>query len=622
MKKKLFRKIDEEFFNTTEVLWENEVHANLFVAWSMIGMAILLVCAWFLNFIGVFDVSSGMMTSVMIQGVLELLIPAAICLYLKGERRWLKILMLVEMTVVLARIESVLSYNVYLLIVLPVVLSIRYYSHPLTVFLSVLTGVLFLVADLFGIMNGGGMLDLNYIVLPEGTMISYVDSLEKAILSLGILDRNTLWGLCIKYSLLPRIMFFILMAAICSMIARKGREMVFSQDEQARNSERVFTELNLAGDIQANMLPNIFPAFPERNDFDVYAITVPAKEVGGDFYDFFMVDENHLGIVIADVSGKGVPAALFMVIAKTLIKDRAILGLEPADIFTQTNDLLCEGNNAGLFVTAWMGIIDVLTGEMAYVNAGHNPPILIQDGTPSFLNSKPGFVLAGLEDVKYRQNTLQLKEGDKIFLYTDGVTESTNTSQELFGNDRLLQGIGSLKDANVVEIVHYIDGLLYDFKGEAEQFDDITMLAFDFSSRNLSLNMIEKTVEANVDNLRDILDFIEEEFRKHGCDEKNIMAIDIASEEIYVNIVHHAYKDKGGRVVIGLSFEDDYADIYFIDDGPQFDPLQREDPDITLAAGDRDIGGLGIFMVKKSMDKCWYERKNDKNIFTMRKVIR
>lgn len=248
--------------------------------------------------------------------------------------------------------------------------------------------------------------------------------------------------------------------------------------------ERIGAELNVATQIQADMLPRIFPAFPERTEFDIFASMNPAKEVGGDFYDFFLVDDNHLAIVIADVSGKGVPAALFMVIAKTLIKNHAQLGECPADVFTNVNEQLCEGNEAGLFVTGWMGILDLTTGGFVYVNAGHNPPLLMRYGEDfQYLKSRAGFVLAGMEGIRYRQTELTLQPGDRIYLYTDGVTEATDIHNELYGEERLLTALNQLKSLPIQDMCSGVKNSVYEFFGEADQFDDITMLAMEFKGK-------------------------------------------------------------------------------------------------------------------------------------------
>lgn len=241
--------------------------------------------------------------------------------------------------------------------------------------------------------------------------------------------------------------------------------------------ERIGAELAVATQIQASMLPCIFPAFPERDEFDIYATMQPAKEVGGDFYDFFMVDEDHLAVVIADVSGKGVPAALFMVIAKTLIKNHVQNGDCGADVFTNVNRQLCENNEAGLFVTAWMGILQISTGEFVYVNAGHNPPLLRRgNGDFEFLRGRAGFVLAGLEDMKYQQAEIKLSQGDMLYLYTDGVTEAMDIHNELYGEKRLLEYLNQVKDMPLEDILHGIKADIDVFVKGAPQFDDITML--------------------------------------------------------------------------------------------------------------------------------------------------
>ena len=247
--------------------------------------------------------------------------------------------------------------------------------------------------------------------------------------------------------------------------------------------ERIGAELNVATQIQKDMLPNIFPAFPERQEFDIYASMDPAKEVGGDFYDFFMVDDSHLAVVMADVSGKGVPAALFMVIAKTIIKNQALTG-DPLDqVFDRANDQLCENNGEGLFVTAFMGLLDLNTGDFTYVNAGHNAPLLRRKGgNYEYLQMNPGFVLAGLDGMQYESSHLELGEGDTLFLYTDGVTEALDPNEELFGEDRLRDALNDDggRDLQVSKLLPYVRSALEEFARGAEQADDITMLGITY----------------------------------------------------------------------------------------------------------------------------------------------
>lgn len=256
-------------------------------------------------------------------------------------------------------------------------------------------------------------------------------------------------------------------------------EYMTNLKEITAEKERIGAELNVATHIQTSMLPCIFPAFPERDEFDIYASMHAAKEVGGDFYDFFVTDDNHLAVVIADVSGKGVPAALFMVIAKTLIKNHAQAGLNPAKVFEITNNQLCENNDAGMFVTAFMGILEIDSGIFTYVNAGHNPPLVSQGGEAAhWLSSKRGFVLAGFEGTKYHEQKINLNSNDSIFLYTDGVTEALNFQEELYSEKRLIElfSVNKLHMKTPGNALNVVSNDIKKFADGAEQADDITML--------------------------------------------------------------------------------------------------------------------------------------------------
>ena len=242
--------------------------------------------------------------------------------------------------------------------------------------------------------------------------------------------------------------------------------------------ERIAAELNVATRIQAGMLPCIFPPFPDRKEFDIFASMVPAKEVGGDYYDFFLIDEHNLAVIIADVSDKGVPAALFMVITKTLLKNTACSGKSPKEVFEIVNNLLCENNETCMFVTAFMGNLDLRNGRFTYVNAGHNYPLIKKaDADYAYLKTKPSFVLAGSEDMTFVEEELYLRPDDILYLYTDGVTEALNERHEFFSESRLLAVINKYKDCAPYELLSKIKIELDNFAGKAQQADDMTMLA-------------------------------------------------------------------------------------------------------------------------------------------------
>ena len=354
----------------------------------------------------------------------------------------------------------------------------------------------------------------------------------------------------------------------------------------------------------------------------------PAKEVGGDFYDFFLVDEDHLAMIISDVSGKGVPAALFMVIAKTLIKNRAMMGDSPKQVLENVNAQLYEGNDAELFVTVWLAILELSTGKGIAANAGHEHPVLRRNnGQFELVVYRHSPAVAILEDVSFSEHTFELHPGDTLFVYTDGVPEATNDKDELFGTNRLLEALNKNPEADVEELLNNVKEAIDIFDGEEPQFDDITMLAMKYRGSEMQIpegkNMKELDIEAKVENLDQVLAFVDGVLEEYACSIKAQMQIDIAVEEVFVNIASYAYAPGSGdaRIQIMLK-EPKKVFIRFIDQGVPFDPLEKPDPDVTLSAEERKIGGLGIYMVKKSMDEVSYEYKDGSNVLTIRKDLR
>ena len=246
--------------------------------------------------------------------------------------------------------------------------------------------------------------------------------------------------------------------------------------------ERISTELSLATEIQRAMLPHIFPPYPERHEFDIFAMMEPAREVGGDFYDFFLIDDNHLCLVIADVSGKGILAALFMMISKTILQSCAMLGVSTAEILTKTNEALCSNNQVEMFVTVWLGILEISSGRLTCANAGHEYPVLKKaNGAFGLYKDKHSLAVGAMSGTRYQEYKLQLEKGDKLFLYTDGVPEASDAKEEMFGIERMLNALNSEPDANPEQMLHNIREAVSGFVNEAEQFDDLTMLGFQYN---------------------------------------------------------------------------------------------------------------------------------------------
>ena len=267
-------------------------------------------------------------------------------------------------------------------------------------------------------------------------------------------------------------------------LSQRAREYILQITEIAAEKERISTELALATRIQADMLPNIYPAFPERKEFDIYGSMDPAKEVGGDFYNFFLIDEDHLCMIMADVSGKGVPAALFMMASLIILSNNAMIGKSPAQILTDTNAAICSNNREEMFVTVWLGILEISTGKLIAANAGHEYPALKQpNGQFELIKDKHGFVIGGMEGLKYREYELKLEPGAKLFLYTDGVPEATNKEIQQFGTDRMMTALNQDANSSPEQILKNVRQAVDDFVKEAEQFDDLTMLCLEYNGK-------------------------------------------------------------------------------------------------------------------------------------------
>ena len=389
----------------------------------------------------------------------------------------------------------------------------------------------------------------------------------------------------------------------------------------AEAAARIDKELEYAKLIQLSALPTNFPA---SEDYGIFAQMIAAKEVGGDFYDFYKLNDTTVAFLVADVSGKGIPAAMFMMTAKTIIKDLAESGMEVNDIFTKANEKLCENNESGMFVTVWMGVLDLESGNLKFANAGHNPPIVLQNnGEVRYLRSRAGFVLAGMEGVRYRINEMTLNPGDRIFLYTDGVTEATDAKEKLYGEERLIEFLNKNRTVEAEKLLGALKADIDEFVGEAPQFDDITMLMLDYKKGEAGGKVYEKVFKATESELPNALGFAEEILESAGCPSKTVTSLCVAVEEVFVNVSRYAYGAGEGDVKLSICLSENNSSvtIRISDKGVPFDPLKKPDPDITLSAEEREIGGLGIFIAKKTMDTVSYAYENGENILTMTKKL-
>ena len=466
----------KERYEADELFHANEVEANGLAMKYLIVNAVIFLLVQAGVYAGIFPVS-GAIFPALIRCFAWTVVLYLISKKVNQDAWWLKYLLLISITLMYSWLDSILTHKVAILIVLPVLCSSRYFSKRTTVKTALITWGIFL----FSAIQGGltGWINMNDVRLPVGSVI-----VDKGVwLGSGIeetLDRVQYTKDTLLFSFVPKSLMFLLATLVCINIAEQGRKMVEKQRKLSENSARLETELRMATQIQEGMLPSIYPPFPERREFDIYGTMNPAREVGGDFYDFFLVDEDHLALVVADVSGKGVPAALFMMASKIILANNAKMGMSPAQVLAATNASVCSNNPEEMFVTVWFGILEISTGLLTAANAGHEYPALKQGDRFDLYKDKHGLVLGAMDGVKYTEYSIRLEPGDKLFLYSDGVPEATDSDNKLFGTDRMLEALNRRPEESARNILADVKGAVDLFVGSAEQFDDLTMLCLEY----------------------------------------------------------------------------------------------------------------------------------------------
>ena len=382
--------------------------------------------------------------------------------------------------------------------------------------------------------------------------------------------------------------------------------------------DRMEEELNVGRDIQMSMLPLQFPAFPERDEIDIHALLQPAREVGGDFYDFFFINQKEICLVVGDVSGKGVPAALFMAVTKTMIKTRAMDDPSPASIITRVNDEMAEDNPSSMFVTLFMAICNVTTGECRYTNAGHNPPyVLRRSGERETLNQRHGPIIGAMEGLAYKESHITLKQGDQLLVFTDGVTEAMDPEGTLYSESRLESVLDDGEPEAAKTMVLNTLQAVEAFAAGADQADDITLLAFSLEEepdeshdQDISISIAPEYKE--IDRLNAELAAFSE---KQGVPPGVIQRLGIAIDDLVNNIISYGIENHHENSIdVHCLFSPERLEIEVIDSGKPFNPFENIKVDTTASIEDREIGGLGRLLVHELMDEVDYERRRGRNV--------
>ena len=384
-----------------------------------------------------------------------------------------------------------------------------------------------------------------------------------------------------------------------------------------KEKERINSELALAKAIQESTLPNVFPPFPDNTEFDIYAGMEPAKEVGGDFYDFYFIDKTHLMFLIADVSGKGVPAALFMMTAKTIINNVAQLGYSPQEMIKIINQKICANNKKDFFVTVLVGIVDTESGHLIFINCGHNPPLIKKaDNSAEYIKLDSNIVMGIFDEFDFTTNELNLNSGDTIIMYTDGITEAMNADENLYGEERLLNIVTEINNFDLKTLHSELKKSVKEFTQNVPQSDDMTMLTLKYNGKSANKEVYKN--KAQKETYEDYLAWFQNVCKKLNISPNLQYKLDLISEELYTNISSYAYPDNDGTLEITFKKDGDSVTMQFIDNGIQFNPLEKPDPNTTDFPPDRAVGGFGIFIVKNYAEKIEYEYKDNKNILTVK----
>ena len=522
---------------------------------------------------------------------------SAIICFLLGSHWWTKYLLIGSILINSFTIIAVMDYSMMILMLLPVVSSCLYYR----------------INFIMGTIVIGALLMLAGLLIYDG--------LETIII--GMYQGMTRWERMfslIKTFYTVDLLIYLLVCIPCYYSVKIGITDSKRQSDLMKERTGIEKEMSNARGIQQGLLITDFPCKPYC---DVSSSMSAAKEVGGDFYDCFVVGDDHLAVVIADVSGKGLPASLFMATSMALIRSNVQAGGDLDKAMEKANRELSANNSMKYFVTVWIGVINLRTGDVTYVNAGHNPPFIRKGGKYEMLRSQPDFVFGRKKRMSYNRHHLHLDVGDGIFLYTDGVTEAARTDGDMFKEDRLEKSLSSVADAGSAETIAKVKSDVSDFVGSADQSDDMTMMSIVYT-HPYDIEPDEGIrVRADNQGYEKVMGRIKQRMNEAGCSARTITEMETACSEIYANIDMYAYKDKEekGDVLVTTDVINGAVRITFTDWGIPFNPLEREDPDPILSFKERRKGGLGIMLVKKICDDVSYVREGDRNILKLEKEM-
>ena len=616
---------EQERSKYLEAYYSNEADANKNMSYANAVAGIYMTVLWIFYLTGFFKIHSEV-TLVLINilfpvGILILLSPLLYVFVFKDNLKKpnYKYFVLFSFVLVIAGLNAILPKHTVIAWALCIVMTNHYYNPKvgLAVFITVIgMSLVSMYASMFV-----GEFDANLLLgneTLEDKSYVYADGPEgrfQMLHELLVNGKNRYIESFIFY-FLPRAVLLGLLFFVSNALNLRTYKLLVSEINVNSEQQKAKTELEVAKEIQLATLPN---EIATSKDIEILAELRAAKEVGGDFYDYFKIDEDHTAIVIGDISGKGVPAALFMMKTITCFKNFVAANKSPSQILKEVNAALYDKNFSNMFVTCFLAILNLKTGVLEFANAGHNPPIIGKNKEFRYLKCKTGFVLGGLPDAFVIDEQITLNRGESITLYTDGVTEARNAKGDFYGEDRFIKLMNSRDFTCLVEMHHSLKDDMEKFVDGAEQSDDITILTLMY--RGDECYYVQNRFDAKMDNIAAALEFVEKFCDKYEINRDFKNNLLVVADELFSNIIKYGYKDAGGEVFSRLLYNKDKNEFVFtlIDRAPAFNPLEVNNDPLEGDVSDKPLGGLGILIVKKIMTEYAYDYINRKNILVLKK---
>lgn len=576
-----------------KILRSNENSANRLVSWIILGHSFIIAGVLLAYNLGGIELGYPYTIVLTYLAFIIEFSVALIGLNYKENHSWLKWLLIPSFIISTGFLYFCFNSTSLVFLFIPVVLSSRYYNTRFSFSISIINYLCFIAVCVLNMT---------------------LDKVSSQVFLQHRIDHVALWANwqdVLKYTISIRSGEFLLLTLLIINIVKNGYHVGQTQAALKKDIDNMKTEFSIGAEIQQNILP--MPDVSTCNGkWQVGATMLPAKEVAGDFYDYFLVGDNHFVILIADVSDKGLPAAMFMMSAKNEIRSAIISSKNLQEAAILANHRLLRNNKIGMFVSAWIGCFNIHTGEGTFINAGHtNPIVRHKDGTTEFITNDPDTFFGVFDHYAPEMHNMKLSAGDTLLLYTDGVTDCVNVHKEMFGTGRLNSLVKSQNCAAQPFCESVVEGCKT-FANGAPQFDDVTLLALQMTSEERVSG--DLCYEANQDSVEQIITSINEILTKYDCPENTRRLIDTVLDEICVNIVDYAYDEKGGNIEIGYEIYDDRIYLRIADTGNPFNPLNVDAPDLTTIS---EHGGLGIHITKKIMDNLNYMYRNGRNCLEM-----